>query len=228
VSGDPARPVALLLDVDGTLVDSNFLHVVAWSRAFAAVGRPVPMADILRQVGKGADLVVQTLLPGADEALVDDVVDRHAEYFAELHEELRPLPGARDLLQAAADRGLRVVLASSAEAEDHAANLKALEADDLIDDATSSADVDAAKPEPDLFEVARRKADVPTDRALVVGDTVWDVEAAARAGVPCVAVTCGGIGARDLEAAGAVLVLSGPGELAEQLDEVLDRVLGGP
>jgi HAD superfamily hydrolase (TIGR01509 family) len=220
-------PVALVLDVDGTLVDSNYLHVVAWSRAFADQGRTVPMADIHRQIGKGAELVVRTLLPDVGDDEVDAVVDGHGARFAALHDELRALPGADDLLRAAADRGVRVVLASSAKGDDHEANLDALAASDTVHGETSSDDVDEAKPDPDLFEQALEVAGVPSTRAVAVGDTVWDVEAAGRAGYPCVGVTSGGIAAAELEAAGAVLVVDGPAELVERLDEVLALVDGG-
>jgi HAD superfamily hydrolase (TIGR01509 family) len=217
-----AGPLALVLDVDGTLVDSNYLHVVAWARALVDAGHPVPMAAIHHQIGKGADDAVRALLDDPDDALVEEVVAGHADRFRDLHDDLRALPGARALLHAAAERGLRPVLASSAEPDDHAANLRALDADDVIHGSTQSDDVDSAKPDPDLFLAALAVADVSADRALAVGDTVWDLESAAGAGYPCVAVTTGGIGASELEEAGALLVLSGPEELVERLDEVLD------
>jgi HAD superfamily hydrolase (TIGR01509 family) len=206
---------AVLLDVDGTLVDSNYLHVLAWSRSFAEHRLDVPMAAIHRRVGMGSDKLMESLV-GEDR---EELNEAHSRHFAPLRSELRLLPGARDLLFALAERGLRVVLATSAKAEDLDALQKVLDAGDAIAHITSSKDVSTAKPAPDIFEVARDAAGVPHERVIAVGDTVWDVEAAGRAGIACVCVTTGGISAAELREAGAAAVYNDCAELLSRLDE---------
>jgi HAD superfamily hydrolase (TIGR01509 family) len=220
-------PRAVVFDVDGTLVDSNYLHVVAWARAFAAIDRPVAMSRIHHEIGKGASDAVRTLLDDPGDDVVDRALELHAERFTELHGELRPLPGARDLVHEVARRGYRVVLASSAEEADHEANLAALDLDDVVHGSTQADQVDRAKPDPELFERALDIGGVAADRAVAVGDTRWDVEAARRAGYACLGVTSGGIAASELEEAGAPAVYADPRALLDDLDEALSVGFGG-
>jgi len=224
---DDEAPRAVVFDVDGTLVDSNYLHVVAWSRAFAELDQPVAMARMHEQIGKGAPDAVRSVLDDPDDELVERVLALHAERFAELHDELRPLPGARELVREVASRGYRVVLASSAEEADHEANLAALELGEVVHGSTQADQVDSAKPDPELFEQALEIAEVTPDRAVAVGDTRWDVEAATRAGYRCLAVTTGGVSAGELEDAGAVRTYPDPRALLDDLDGALSAGFGG-
>lgn len=208
---------AVVFDVDGTLVDSTYLHVIAWSRAFADAGEQVSMAAIHRQIGKAADRLVHDVLGREDET----AVERHGHHFSRLHPEIKAFPGAADLLRALRDKGVQVVLATSAKEEDDAVNQQALDVGDVVSACITPADVAAAKPAPDLFQAALDAVGVAPGRAVVVGDSVWDVEAARRAGMGCLGVTCGGLAADELLAAGAIAVYDDPEDLAAHLDEVL-------
>ena len=203
----------VLFDVDGTLVDSNYLHVVAWLRAFRAHGvDDVTAARVHRCVGMGAEQFLDTLVgPGRD-----DLKDAHATEYRALWPELRAFPGAVDLLREVRRRGKAAVLATSATDEEVSALRRALDADDAISAVTSSADVELAKPEPDVFTVAMRKAGL--DDAVVVGDTRWDVEAATKAGLRTVGVLSGGISRAELLDAGAVEVYDDVSALLASFD----------
>ncbi len=214
---DSARGV--LFDVDGTLVDTNYLHAVCWWEAFRQAGHTVPMARIHRAIGMGSDKLIGHLV-GADRDPAQDekMAAAHLALYTTYWERLRPLPGAADLLRACAGRGLRVVLASSASAEELAALRRALDADDVIHTATSASDAETSKPDPDILAVALDRSELSADLALLVGDSVWDVAAAERAGLPCVTVTCGGTSAAELREAGAVATYADPAELCLALD----------
>jgi HAD superfamily hydrolase (TIGR01509 family) len=206
----------VLLDVDGTLVDSNYLHTLAWARSFAEHGvQGIPMSAIHRRIGMGSSELLEALV-GEDR---DDLNDGHTRHYAPLRSELSPLPGARELLFTLQRRGLRVVLATSAKPEDLDALRAVLDADDAISHITSSQDVPNAKPAPDLFSVAHQASGVPEGRSVAVGDTVWDVVASGRSGIPCVCVTSGGISEAELRDAGAAAVYRDCAELLEHLDE---------
>lgn len=198
-------PRAVLFDVDGTLVDSNYLHVHAWVQACADAGRPVDAWRVHRRIGMGSGRLLRELLGDDTGDLADRVKQEHTARYADLAGLLRPFDGARELVQALADRDARVVLATSAAPEEVERLREVLGVDDLVQ-VTASQDVDEAKPEPELVEVALERAGVPADRAVFVGDSVWDVQAAVRAGVPCVAVLSGGTSAAELTEAGAVAV----------------------
>lgn len=221
-------PTAVLFDVDGTLVDSNYLHAVCWWEAFTQAGHDVPMAAIHRAVGMGSDQLLDALLPADRDPNGDDPIRAaHGALYATYWSRQRPLPGAADLLRACKERGLRVVLASSADKREFAALRAALQADDAIDAATSSADVEHSKPAPDLVRIALDKAGVRPDAAVFVGDTVWDVQACATADVPCIGLLSGGISRAELLAAGAAEVYDGPAELLAALPESMLGVLKG-
>ena len=208
------RVSAVLFDVDGTLIDSNYLHAVTWWQAFAQAGRDVPMCRIHRAIGMGSDQLLDALLP-ADRDTGDDagLSAAHDALYAAYWSRLRPLPGAAGLLRACKKHGLRVVLASSAGGREFEVMRRALDADDAVDDATSSGEVEASKPAPDLVQVALEKAGVEPAQAVFVGDTVWDVLACRRAGVSCVGVLTGGISEAELRDAGAARVYPGAAEL---------------
>ena len=213
------RPAAVLLDIDGTLVDSNYLHVHAWVRAFADVGRPVDAWRIHRRIGMGSSLLLAELLGDDADRLADEAKERHSEHYAELAPLQRLLPGGRELVVALAERGLRPVLATSAAPEELARLREVLDVDDVVHGITSDQDVDAAKPEPDLVQAALDVAGTPPQRALMVGDSVWDVRAAARAGVRCLGVLTGGTSAAELTAEGAVAVYDDAAALLAGLED---------
>jgi len=170
---------AALLDVDGTLVDSNYQHALAWFRAFRQSGIVLPLWRIHRHVGMGGDQLVPALVGDeVDEACGDEIRDRRDEAFSELIEEVEPLEGSRDLIVDLKERGLTVVLASSAPEKELDRYLALLDARDLADCWTTDDDVQATKPEPDLVRAALEKAG--TEDAFMIGDTPWDIEAAAR------------------------------------------------
>jgi HAD superfamily hydrolase (TIGR01509 family) len=205
---------AVLFDVDGTLVDSNYLHAVTWWEAFGQAGYDVPMADIHRAIGMGSGQLVDALLPGDRDSGADaDVRAAHSALYSAYWTRLKPLPGAAGLLRACKARGLQVVLASSADEREFRALQAALDAGDAIDAATYSGEVGSSKPSPDLVQVALDKAGVPPGEAVFVGDTVWDVQACRKAGVRCVCFLSGGIGRDELSAAGAAQVYDGPADL---------------
>jgi HAD superfamily hydrolase (TIGR01509 family) len=209
----------VLFDVDGTLVDTNYLHTVAWWEAMWQSGRPAPMARIHRAIGMGSDKLLDHVLdPDRDRADDDTMVDGHLTLYKTYWERLRPLPGAADLLRAVAARDLRVVLASSASRAELAALRRALDADAAIHTATSKDDASSSKPDPDVLLVALDRAGLATEHALLVGDSVWDVRAASRAGLPCIGLLCGGTSAMELREAGALETYDDPAALLADLD----------
>ncbi|WP_418960792.1 HAD family hydrolase [Streptomyces tritici] len=212
------RGVALF-DLDGTLVDTNYLHTLTWWQALRRYGHDVPMARIHRAIGMGSDRLLDEVLGEGRRRDEDKALsDAHGTLYATWYDVLQPLDGAAELLRAVAARGWQVVLASSASEEEVAAIRRRLDAEDVIAAATSGGDVDTTKPAPDLVEAALGTVGADPDDALFIGDTVWDVEAAGRAGVRCIALLTGGISRAELEAAGAVLVCQNPRELLRRID----------
>jgi HAD superfamily hydrolase (TIGR01549 family) len=210
------RPAAIL-DIDGTLVDTNFHHAIAWFRAFKQNEILLPIWRIHRHIGMGGDQLVAALCDDrTEEEKGDDIRAAEAVLYAELIGEVEPLRGSRELIEDLKERGHAVVLASSAKAEEVDHYLDLLDARELADGWTTSADVEATKPEPDLVRAAMEKAG--TD-GVMVGDTTWDVEAAKRAGVPAVAVLTGGFSAAELRDAGAVAVFDSIEELRGSVDD---------
>ena len=207
---------AVLFDVDGTLVDTNYLHTVAWWEAFTQAGHDVPMAAIHRGIGMGSGRMLDSLLPGdRDTGADEDIKTAHAALYSVYWCRLKPLPGARGLLQACHDQGLRVVLASSADPDELKVLCAALDADQAIDAATSAGDVEASKPAPDLVQVALDQADAGPDESVFIGDAVRDVRAAQKAKVPCIGLLTGGTSRGELADAGAAAVYDGPASLLE-------------
>jgi len=205
----------ILFDVDGTLVDTNYLHVVAWWQAFRSRGHTIPMRKLLETVGQGSDRFVETILGHSDEA----VADAHTDFYGPFLHELSAFDGAADLLRATKRNGLAVVLATSASANEAQHLRDALDADDVIDEVTSKDDVEESKPDPDIVQTALDKAGLDAANALFVGDTVWDVEAARRADLDCVAVLSGGIAEHDLRDAGAVAIYRDVKHLLDEFDD---------
>jgi HAD superfamily hydrolase (TIGR01549 family) len=209
---------AVLFDVDGTLVDSNNLHVHAWYRAFNEVGLDVEAWRIHRLIGTDGSTLVASLAEGANDDTRSRLKDLHSRYYRETAPLLRRLPGVRKLLEAVDELGLQIVLATSAPEDELSILREVLASDDLVSAATSSNDVDTAKPQPDIVQVALDRAGVDTDHAVFVGDTVWDVEACERAGVPTIAVLSGGVSRGELETAGAQAVFENPRDVCDHLD----------
>lgn len=199
---------AIFFDVDGTLVDSNDLHVLAWEHAFASIGARFDRATIHSQIGKGTDMLVPTLIPDADAELMERLGEAHRALFkGELLEQVKPFPGAHDLLARAHAAGQTVVLASSASAAEVDHYLDLLDARELVNATTSSGDVEHTKPAPDIFRAALKKvAPLTPDEVLVVGDSPYDVEAAAACGIATVALRSGGFPDAVLHQAGAFAI----------------------
>jgi len=211
-------PPAAILDVDGTLVDTNYHHAIAWYRAFRQHEVVLPVWRIHRHIGMGGDQLV-TALAGeqVEDEQGEDIRAAEKALYAELIDEVEPLAGARALIEDLKRRGHAVVLASSAKQEEVDHYLDLLDARELVDDWTTSADVEATKPEPDLVQAAVDKAG--GGEAVMVGDSVWDCEAAKRAGLATVAVLTGGFSEAELLEAGAVAVYHSIEDLRESLDE---------
>jgi HAD superfamily hydrolase (TIGR01509 family) len=209
---------AVLFDVDGTLVDSNYLHVYAWQRAFDAEGIGVAAWQIHRCIGMDGDKLVRTLSADAPDDVQDRLSDGHSRHYRDVTPLLAPLRGARALLRRVADLGPQVVLASSAPDDELETLLKVLDCDDVIAETTSSRDVDTAKPEPGIVRVALDRAGVDADHAVFVGDAVWDAHAAAAAGLPCIGLLSGGISRAELESAGASPIFADPQDLLDHLE----------
>jgi HAD superfamily hydrolase (TIGR01509 family) len=218
---------AVLFDIDGTLVDSNYLHVFAWCRAFADVDMAVEAWRIHRSIGMDGTRLVQSLSGDADDDVQQRVKDLHLRYLKETAPLLRPLPGARDLLERVRSLGLQVVLASSASEEELSMSRGVLDSDDLVSAATSSKDVDVAKPDPTIIEIAMNRAGVDADHAVYVGDAVWDVIACARAGVPAIGLLSGGVSRGELEDAGAGAVFDNPRDLCDHIGTTMIATISG-
>ncbi len=198
------RP-AVLLDVDGTLVDTNYHHAVAWYRAFRQHGEVLPLYALHRHMGMGGDRLVGSVAgEDFDREHGDDVRAAEKALYLALIEEVEPLADARRLMETLKDRGHTLVLASSAKASEIEHYLELLDARDLADSWTTSADVEATKPEPDLVHSALERAG--TDRAVLIGDSTWDCVAAGKAGVQTIGVLTGGFSDQELREAGAVAV----------------------
>lgn len=217
-----AQPVrAILFDIDGTLVDTTYLHTVAWSMAFDEQGTHVPMAQIHRAIGMGSDKLLDHLLGPDRDLNDDDVIDAHSRRFSSHHGDLKALPGARELLKACAGRDLRVGLASSAGKEDLDALLAVLDSDESITEVTGASDVNATKPDPDMLVASLEKLGLEASDVLFVGDSVWDVEATTRLDMRCIGVECGGTSSAELRRAGAAAVFRDPQDLLDNLDAIL-------
>jgi HAD superfamily hydrolase (TIGR01509 family) len=211
-------PPAAILDVDGTLVDTNYQHAIAWYRAFRQNDVVLPIWRIHRHIGMGGDQLVEAL---GGERLEnekgDDIRDAESILYGELMSEVEPLEGARELIEDLKQRGHAIVLASSAKEHEVDHYLDLLDARELADDWTTSDDVEATKPEPDLVVAAVEKAG--GGEAVMVGDSTWDCEAAKRAGLDTIAVLTGGFSETELRDAGALVVYSSIKDLRESIDE---------
>jgi HAD superfamily hydrolase (TIGR01549 family) len=208
--------LAVILDVDGTLVDSNYFHALAWYRAMREHGHSPPLWRIHRAVGMGGDQLVGALLGDeVEERQGDDIRATEKDRYFDMIEEVQPLEGARRLIEGLKERGVRVVLASSAKPEEVDHYLDLLDARELADAWTSSGDVEHTKPAPDLVRAALERIGGGT--AVMVGDSVWDCRAARNADVDTIAVLTGGFSDAELLRAGAIIVFDSIVELCERL-----------
>ena len=209
-----------ILDIDGTLVDTNYHHAIAWYRAFRQHKIVLPLWRIHRHIGMGGDQMIAALTDERTEQQQGDDI-RAAEkalYFG-LIDEVETMEGSRELIERLKRSGHTVVLASSAKQDEVDHYLDLLDARELADAWTSSADVEATKPEPDLVKSALEKAGGRDGQAVMIGDTPWDIEAAKRADVPTLAVLTGGFGVDELREAGALDVFESVGELCTKLEQ---------
>jgi HAD superfamily hydrolase (TIGR01549 family) len=200
-----AAPGAVLFDLDGTLVDSNYQHALAWFRAFQNSGIVLPLWRIHRCIGMGGDQMVPALIgEDRDREIGAELRSAEKRHFEEMLDEIAPLDGAHDLLDDLRERGYELILASSSPEKYLDRYLDLLDARDLIAAATTAQDVEATKPAPDIIEIAKAKADQPA--LVMVGDSPWDIESAGRAGMSCVCILTGGYSEKELLDAGAQTV----------------------
>jgi phosphoglycolate phosphatase-like HAD superfamily hydrolase len=218
----PLQVDTVALDVDGTLVDSNYHHTLAWWQSFHEQGRQVPAWRIHRAMGMGGDRLVAAVAgDDAEKEIGDDVRHGWELHYDEHLDDIVPLPGARGLLADLDNRGFRVALASSGIPRHTAHAHDVLEADGRVGATTTGDDAEESKPHPELLEVALDRIDAT--HAVLVGDSVWDVRSATKAGLPVIAVLCGGFGRAELEDEGAVVVVEDLEELRDRLDELVVR-----
>jgi HAD superfamily hydrolase (TIGR01509 family) len=218
--------VAVILDIDGTLVDTNYQHAIAWHRALRSHDYTVQVWEIHRHIGMGGDQIVSALIgEEGEDAAGDEIRAAEGEAYAELIGEVQPMDGARELIAELREDGATTILASSAKQGEVEHYLDLLGARDLVDGWTSSAEVERTKPHPDLVQAALEKARAGV-RAVMVGDSTWDVKAAEAAGIPTLAVLTGGFSAAELRDAGAAKVVESIGKLREDrraLEELASR-----
>jgi HAD superfamily hydrolase (TIGR01509 family) len=204
----------VVLDVDGTLMDTNYLHIEAWARAFEEVGHRVPRSELHKQIGKGSSLLIQEFVE--DEEKIEKIEELHTEFYGELQEHGHPLPGAKELISSLLERGYEVWFVTSAKDEELEHHMEELEAEGKITGVVNSSAVENSKPAPDIFELTLERAGASPDETVAVGDAIWDIESASAAGIRTVAVLTGGAFSRqELEEAGAVGVYENCAALLE-------------
>ena len=212
---------AVLFDIDGTLVDSNYLHVEAWHRAFQTTGEPVDAWRIHRGIGMDSAALLDELVGERSDEWVEHAKSLHTRFYEDLAPRLRVFDGARELIVELSRRGRRVVLATSAPQTELELLTGLLDVDSAIHATTSADDVDTAKPAPDIIGVALQRAEVDAAEAILLGDSVWDMKAARKAGVVPYGVRSGGIGDDELRGAGAQDVFEDARAVLARLDELL-------
>jgi HAD superfamily hydrolase (TIGR01509 family) len=214
-------PNVLLTDIDGTLVDSNALHAEAWRRTFEHFGIQIGLDEAWRQIGKGADKVIALFVPAADRERLEQPLKefRKQIFHRDYMERMVAFPRAGDLLQQVRSVGTKIVLTTSADKEDLPVYGKLVSMEDLVDEASSGADAEASKPDPDIFAAALKKIQMRPEDSIALGDTPWDAEAACRLGIPVIGLTSGGWKADDLRHAGCVEVWQDPADLLLHFSE---------
>jgi len=218
---------AVLLDIDGTLLDSTYHHALAWSRAFADAGHPVPVWRVHRLIGMGGDRLVPAVTDEDTAARIGaEVKERWERGYDAMIDQTRLFAGARELLDGLRATGVEVVLASSSIPKHAEHALRLLRADERADAWTTSEDAEESKPHPELLDKAMER--VAASRALMIGDAPWDVVAARQRRIPTIGLRCGGFGADELSGAGAVAVYDDPADLLDHLDEALAEAARHP
>ncbi|MEE7504324.1 HAD family hydrolase [Methylobacterium mesophilicum] len=213
---------AVIFDIDGTLLDSVDLHARAWVEAFAQFGVRTDFAEVRRQIGKGGDELMPVFLSEERVAREGETIEAYrSDLFKRRYlPDVRPFSGVRPLFEHIRSAGLKIALASSGKRSEVEHYTEILGIGDLVDVATSSDDADRSKPHPDIFEAALQKLDgVPPDAIIVVGDTPYDAEAAAKAGLRTVGLLCGGFPEADLRAAGCVAIFRDPQDLLDRFSQ---------
>ncbi|HSH18303.1 MAG TPA: HAD family hydrolase [Candidatus Saccharimonadales bacterium] len=217
--------LGVLLDVDGTLVLSNDAHAQSFVDAFAQYGYDVDFAKVRRLIGMGTDKLISTVRPELNEEEGDGkkIKEVRSKIFLEKYApDLQPAPGSRQLVETLHEYGLRTIVASSSKSDELGVLLKAAQVDDLLTEATTSDDAENSKPDPDIVQVALDKIGLSADEVIMVGDTPYDIQAAGKAGVACIAVRCGGCKNEDLQ--GALGVYEDPTDLVRNQEEILTVV----
>ena len=216
---------AVIFDIDGTLMDTNPLHIRAWEQAFQHGGYSVPAERIAVEIGKGGDHLVPSILGDpqskADEEEQERIRKAHDDEYKKIADQAKPFPSAAQILAQLHQRGLKVALASSASEQEVKRYLGDLDADKNVDVVVNKSDVESSKPAPDVFSVTLKKLGLKPDEAVAVGDTPYDISAARKLGLACVAVLSGGFSRDQLEAEGAVAIFASVAELMEHLDELV-------
>jgi HAD superfamily hydrolase (TIGR01509 family) len=211
---------AILCDIDGTLVQSNWLHAEAWQIAFAAIGIHLDREELRRQIGKGGDELIPVFVPWWRRKHVEQPLKAFRKFIFEnqfLHQ-VQPIPGVRDLLLRLREADIRIALASSANQQDLATYKRIAHIEDLVEEETSADDADRSKPHPDIFQAALKRLHLAPKDAIALGDTPWDAEAAGKAGLLTIGVTTGGWSREDLLAAGCVEVYQDVSDLLTHFD----------
>jgi HAD superfamily hydrolase (TIGR01509 family) len=212
---------AVLSDIDGTLVESNWLHAAAWKDAFAVIDIPLDIETLRRQIGKGGDQLIPVFVPWWKRPMVEEPLKAyrsfvfHQDYF----HKVEPFPKVRDLFLRLKHSGIRIALASSSAKKDLAIYQRIANISDLVDETTSADDTDRSKPHPDIFSATLEKLHAKASNVLALGDTPYDAESAGKAGIRTIAVTTGGWSRQDLLAAGCIEVYKDVGELLERFDQ---------
>lgn len=211
---------AVLCDMDGTLVQSNWLHASAWKDAFAAIGIELELEEIRRQIGKGGDELIPVFVPWWRRSAVEEPLKTYRKFIFQQDylSQVKPFPKVRDLLLRLKEAGIRVSLASSADKEDLEIYKKIANMQDLVEESSSATDSEHSKPHPDIFEATLKKLGLPASKVLALGDTPYDAEAAGKAGISTVGVTTGGWSKPELLEAGCIEVYTDVAELLDRFD----------
>jgi HAD superfamily hydrolase (TIGR01509 family) len=212
---------AVLSDIDGTLVESNWLHAAAWRDAFAVIDIPLDIETLRRQIGKGGDQLIPVFVPWWKRPMVEEPLKAyrsflfHQDYFSKV----QPFPKVRDLFVRLKQSGIRTALASSSAKKDLDTYQKIANISDLVDETTSADDTKHSKPHPDIFSATLKKLDAKPGNVLALGDTPYDAESAGKAGIRTIGVTTGGWSRQELLDAGCIEVYKDVAELLERFDQ---------
>ena len=212
---------AVLCDIDGTLVQSNWLHAAAWKDAFAAMGIQVELDEVRRQIGKGGDELVPVFVPWWRRSAVEEPLKAYRKFVFQQDylQQVKPLPKVREFLLRLEGAGIRLSLASSADKDQLENYKKIAHMEDLIEESSSADDAERSKPHPDIFEATLEKLGLPASKVLALGDTPYDAEAAGKAGISTIGVMTGGWSKEELLEAGCIEVYTDVAELLERFEE---------